>query len=132
MIAPMSAPAAQRKTIMVVEDNVELRFLVSEVLRAEGFRVIEASTVDEALAFLRTPNEVVALVFSDIVMPGKMDGVAFAELLQREYPGVCIILTSGKVAPEAVPPNIRMIKKPYFLARVVSEVKQALGLELKA
>lgn len=131
MMAPASEPAPRRRTILVVEDNVELRFLVSDVLRAEGFRVIEAASVDEAVAYLRTPNEVVALVFSDIVMPGNMDGIDFARLLEREYPHIRIILTSGKVPPEKVPANILLIKKPYILARVVTEVKQALGPEPK-
>ena len=128
MIALRPDANGARATILVVEDNVELRFLVADVLRADGFKVVEASTPDEALAFLRTPNEV-DLVFSDIVLPGSMDGIAFAQLLEREYPAIRILLTSGKVQPDEIPGNIRMIRKPYILARVISEVNAALQKE---
>ena len=128
MTLPVADPMAARTTILVVEDNVELRFLVSDVLRAEGFKVVEAATTDEAVAYLRTPNDV-TLVFSDIILPGDIDGIAFAKLLAKEYPAIKIILTSGKVPPEAVPANIRMIRKPYILARVISEVNAAIGRE---
>ncbi len=120
--------ASTRATILVVEDNVELRFLVSDVLRSEGFRVVEAATVKEAVAFLKTSNEV-SLVFSDIVLPGEMDGIAFARLLERDYPHIKIILTSGEVSRDAVPANLMLMRKPYILARVVTEVTRALGLE---
>jgi hypothetical protein len=58
-----------------------------------------------------------------------VDGLGLAALLEKDFPRIKVILTSGKVAPEAVPKNILMIKKPYILARVVAEVNRALGLE---
>ena len=128
MIAPLHDPAIEKTTIMVVEDNVELRFLVSSVLRAEGFRVVEAATTDEAAAFLKTSHGV-ALVFSDIMLPGEVDGIGFAEMRARDYPGIKVILTSGEVTRDKVPPNLLLMRKPYILARVITEVKRALGME---
>ena len=128
MSVPAIEPAATRQTVMVIEDNVELRFLVSDVLRTEGYRVVEAATTDEALAFLKTSNGV-SLVFADIVVPGPMDGLEFARMLERDHPYIKVILTSGKVPRDAVPANMHLMKKPYILARVVQEVGKALGLE---
>jgi CheY-like chemotaxis protein len=90
----------QSPTILVVEDDALVRRVVVEHLRDCGFLVIEAGTADEAIRLLRT-SERVEIVFSDVQMPGSLDGFALAQWVRREQPGVKVILTSG--APRAVP-----------------------------
>jgi DNA-binding NtrC family response regulator len=119
---------APAPTILVVEKDVQLRFLISDTLRNDGFKVIEAGNTDEALAFLRTPNNV-ALVFSDVLVPGKVEGPDFVKTLQREFPKVKIILTTGEFSRDSIPESLLVIRKPYILARVISDVRVALGLE---
>lgn len=130
MIVPIIEPATQRVTILVVEDEVQLRFIVSDTLRDAGFKVIEATSADEAVAFLRAPNDV-SLVFSDIHLPGDVNGIGFAQMLKSEHPHIKIILTTGHVARDTVPRDILLIPKPYVFARVIAEIRRMLGLEPK-
>jgi two-component system, response regulator PdtaR len=128
MIAPIIEPAAHRVTILVVEDDVQLRYVVCDTLRHAGFKVIETTSADEAAAFLRAPNDV-SLVFSDIHLPGDLNGLGFATTLKREHPQVKIILTTGHVARDSVPADILLIPKPYVFGRVIAEIRRILGLE---
>src|SRR6476660_4247120 len=87
------AEAAQR-VVLVVEDEVILRMAVSAHLREAGFIVIEAVDAEEAVELLRA-NHKIGLVFSDITMPGTMDGDQLAEWISERYPEILILLTSG-------------------------------------
>jgi DNA-binding NtrC family response regulator len=123
--------AAALKTILVVEDDPDLRALVSEELRGAGFQAIEAATTDEALAWLRQGGRP-ALVFTDIVVPGRVDGIGAALKIQREYPDVPVLLASGIVtAREGVPPQLKVVRKPYDLAKVVSEITRMVDESAK-
>ena len=82
--------------VLVAEDDVLVRVALAEELRAVGFAVIEASCADDALAFIRAGGKV-DLVFSDIHMPGVIDGRQLAELIARDHPGIPVILTSGDI-----------------------------------
>jgi CheY-like chemotaxis protein len=81
-------------TIAVVEDEVFVRIMIAEYLRDRGLRVIEAGSAEEAIRMLRA-NEHVDLVFSDVQMPGSLDGFGLAQWIRREQPDVKIILVSG-------------------------------------
>ncbi len=118
-----SKPARAR--ILVVEDEVLTRMACAEALRDAGFFVIEAVHADEALAYLNAGGTV-DLVFSDIQMPGSMNGLELARLLHVNYPALPIILTSTSNGPVA--PAI-FISKPYRMERVISIVFEKLGLE---
>jgi DNA-binding NtrC family response regulator len=79
---------------LVVEDEVLIRTFIAEILRDEGFTVVEAVNADEAWEFLEAGAHV-DLVFSDIDMPGSMNGIALGELVKARHPHIPLILTSG-------------------------------------
>jgi hypothetical protein len=86
MIAqPEGAPAGRASCILVVEDEVLIRTFIAEVLRDEGFRVVEAVNADEAWAFLEAGGHA-DLVFTDIDMPGSIDGAVLGERIKARYP----------------------------------------------
>tara|TARA_R110000868_G_scaffold259743_18_gene518052 strand:+ start:3016 stop:3399 length:384 start_codon:yes stop_codon:yes gene_type:complete len=80
--------------ILVVENEAGVRALVAEVLRDDGFDVVEAASGDEALNSLLL-GESVDLVLTDIDMPGTLDGLALAECVRTRFPHIPIILNSG-------------------------------------
>jgi CheY-like chemotaxis protein len=92
-IYPKDEPKVS-SAILVVEDEVLVRMAIADNLRGAGFTVFEASNAHEALEVLRHSSDV-RLVFSDIRMPGSMDGAKFAGLIRSEYPTIKIVLTSG-------------------------------------
>ena len=96
---PVPAPPP---TILVVEDDVLVRNIVAAYLRECGFDVIEASGADEAIRVLQADVRV-DIVFSDVNMPGSMDGFGLAQWVRRERPWLRVILTSGaaRTAKEA-------------------------------
>jgi CheY-like chemotaxis protein len=117
----MEAMPAQRK-ILVVEDEVLLRIPVCDVLRESGLTVLEAGNADDALDWLRTDRDI-QLVFTDVRMPGTMDGLGLARRLRKEFPDVKVILTSAHAPPE---PGVVMLIKPYVLNTVVATIQTAL------
>ena len=122
-----TVPDARRRVILVVEDDVLLRFVISEALRDAGFQVVESASATEALVYIRAQNNV-SLVFSDVHMPGGMNGLGLAEALRADFPAVKIILTSGKLTLEEAG-DIPLISKPYILARVIADIRAALPPE---
>jgi CheY-like chemotaxis protein len=120
-----SDPELSSARILVVEDDVLVRAVGAETLRLAGFTVIEATTADQAWAYLRT-GEAVDLVFSDIQMPGSLTGVDLARLLRAIRPELPIILTSGRAGPEGLG---RFLEKPYRPSELVPLVCELLGIE---
>jgi two-component system, cell cycle sensor histidine kinase and response regulator CckA len=116
-------------TILVVEDDADVRIAVVQILELSGYRVLSARDGHEALAALRD-NLGIDLVFSDLVMPEGMSGLELAREAQRLRPDLKILLTSGYSA-RAVPgdsgPDLPLIKKPYRLAEVVRRIGEVLG-----
>jgi CheY-like chemotaxis protein len=120
-LAPDEQPA--RVTVLVVEDEVIVRFDTADMLREAGYMVLEASNADEATSLLKTFPEI-ALIFSDVQMPGSMDGAEFARFVRTNYPDVRMILTSGAVVPpdSAIP----FFAKPYQPTDVVKRIGELL------
>jgi len=116
------------ETVLAVEDNPALRRTVLRQLRQLGYRALEADGPAAALAVLA--SEKVDLLFTDVVMPGGMDGIALAQQAIELRPGLRVILTSGfpgaKVDDQlgALPDSVRLLSKPYRgsdLARLLRE-----------
>ena len=118
-------PVSPLVRILIVEDEVLTRMVLAEELRDAGYTVFEASNADEAMTLLKTGGQI-DLVFSDVQMPGSMDGLELARRLRVEYPSLPVILSSAHPAPETVAP---FITKPYRLERVVSAISLTLRLE---
>jgi DNA-binding NtrC family response regulator len=82
-------------TILVVEDEVLIRLVIAEYLRECGYRVIEAAHADEALLVLRRSEIAIDVVFTDVEMPGSMDGFALAQWVRNNRPGMDVILAGS-------------------------------------
>jgi CheY-like chemotaxis protein len=105
----------------VVEDEVVLRMAVSAHLREAGFLVIEAASADEAVELL-TANRSIQLVFSDIMMPGTLDGDQLAAWISERYPDVQMLLTSGVDQRGGMP----FIAKPYSFVELQQHIERML------
>src|SRR3954466_988250 len=84
--------------VLVVEDEIFLRYVTAEYLEDCGFSVLQAANADEAVGLLQR-NRDVGAVFSDIQMPGSMNGLGLAHWISETLPGVKVLLTSGQVLP---------------------------------
>jgi CheY-like chemotaxis protein len=105
------------KTILVVEDEVCIRFDVTETLTSAGFNVIPVSTADEALEVLLLPAPI-DLVFTDVRMPGSIDGLELARRVQSEWPHIKIVVASGHLQMPSDLAPAASFGKPYLLAVV--------------
>jgi PAS domain S-box-containing protein len=112
-------------TVLVVEDNPEVADVTAALLVQLGYRVTHATQATEALSLLEQGD--IDLVFSDIVMPGPMDGVALAGAIRARYPRVPVILTTGytELAPNAES-ELLILRKPFQLAALEKVVREAL------
>jgi CheY-like chemotaxis protein len=114
----------ERDRVLVVEDEVLIRSFVADELREGGFQVIEASSADEAWAFLES-GEKIDLIFSDVHMPGSMNGLDLARRVQAKYPNVRLIVTSGNLGGVNVT-GFSFLPKPYSFTLAVDVIIEAL------
>jgi CheY-like chemotaxis protein len=105
-------------TVLVVEDEVMIREFVAEELNDAGFTVVIATNADHAISILENRLDI-HLVFTDIDMPGSMDGLKLAAAVRDRWPPVHIIITTGKVRPFEIPANALFMPKPYLGIRSV-------------
>jgi len=124
----MTSTSANCATILVVEDEGLIRLDTSETLREAGFAVLEAANAEEALARVESRPDI-RLVFTDVNMPGRMDGVELARCLHRLHPSIRLILTSGKttVTKDDIPDDGDFIAKPYSPESVTRAVSRLLA-----
>lgn len=112
----MSAATSHFETavVLVVEDDPLLRMNAVDMIEEAGFHALEASNADAAIRMLETRNDI-RLIFTDIDMPGSMDGLALAHAVANRWPPVRIYATSGhfKVGETDLPQGGRFIPKPY-------------------
>jgi CheY-like chemotaxis protein len=105
--------------VLVVEDDVFERMGASDMFLEAGYRVLEAGNADEALQIFET-DAGIRLLFTDVSMPGSMNGAALARHVAARWPGVGIILASGRPRPDKLPPRMRFHEKPYAPAAVLA------------
>jgi CheY-like chemotaxis protein len=115
------------EAVLCVEDQEDVLDFAAETLQGLGYRVLKASNADAALAVLERRDSGIDLVFTDVMMPGSMDGTEFAKLVRRRWPAIPVLLTSGyaerQVARESRFPFLR---KPYRAATLAVAVRAAL------
>ena len=109
-------------TVLVVEDETLIREFVAEELEEAGYAVVMANNADQAIAILEARQDI-HLVFTDIDMPGSMDGLKLAGAIRDRWPPVHIIITTGKVRPLEIPANALVIPKPYVGKNVVAAMR---------
>ena len=108
--------------VLVVEDEILIRELVAEEVEEAGYSVVVAHNADQAIAILEARQDI-HLVFTDIDMPGSMDGLKLAAAVRDRWPPVHIIITTGKVRPLEIPANALFIPKPYVGENVVAAMR---------
>lgn len=120
--------AGNRITVLVVEDEILIRMDIAMSLEEEGYIVLEASNSDEAIAILSSHSEI-RLMFTDIDMPGSMDGLKLSEAVRDRWPPVKIIIASGhrSLSDDPLPFEGRFFRKPYDHARVIATVREMLA-----
>jgi CheY-like chemotaxis protein len=117
-----------RPVVLVVEDEPLVRIGALENLADAGFEVIEASNADEAIAILeRRPD--IHVVFTDIQMPGSMDGLRLAHFVRHRWPPIKIIATSGhaQIAEDDLPQGGRFLRKPYTHDEVARTIRELVA-----
>jgi DNA-binding response OmpR family regulator len=114
--------------VLLVEDEFMVREMAADTLKDEGFEVIEAATGDEAARLLVDPDAI-DVVFTDVRMPGKMDGIDVAVHARELHPGIAVLVVSG-FAPqlwerlEGLDPPAAFLSKPYRTQDVVSNIRR--------
>ncbi|MDM9649272.1 response regulator [Rhizobium sp. S163] len=114
-------------TVLVVEDEALVRMDIALLLEDEGFHVLEASNADDAISLLDAHPEV-RLMFTDIDMPGSMDGLKLAAAVRDRWPPVKIIVTSGHrhMSDDTLPIVGRFFSKPYDPSRVIHAIREMI------
>jgi CheY-like chemotaxis protein len=115
------APGTRAKApaVLIVEDEPLVRLYAVETIEDAGFEVIEAANADEAIRILESRRDI-RVVFTDLHMPGSMDGLKLAHAVRNRWPPIKIIVTSGRerVAEQYLPAGGRFVANPYDLGEI--------------
>ncbi|MBB2203268.1 response regulator [Gluconacetobacter tumulisoli] len=116
----MSNPPFRRLHVIVAEDEILTRLAVADELRDNGFDVREASNADEALTVLEGEKAPVDALFTDIDMPGSMNGLELALRARQSRPRLGVLVTSGKhsVPNDFILSHSRFVAKPYDISDI--------------
>ncbi|MCK1626820.1 response regulator [Bradyrhizobium sp. 160] len=120
--------ARSSPVILIVEDEFLLRMDSVEVLEHAGFEVISANIAEDAIAILSARSDI-HVVFTDIQMPGSMDGLKLAQFVRDRWPPIKIVATSGHVHIQDtdLPAGSVFLHKPYRGAQVVAVLRELTG-----
>jgi CheY-like chemotaxis protein len=120
---------AKSRIVLVAEDEPLIRMATAEMLTEAGFSVIEAAHAEEALSVLQARHADICVLFTDIHMPGNMDGVALAHHARQHWPSIGLLVASGKARPAStgLPSKCRFLLKPYDPDHVVSHVRELVA-----
>jgi two-component system NtrC family sensor kinase len=132
MPAPARAPSATivakaaAGTVLLVEDNAEVAEVAKAYFEELGYRVKQAASAPAGLDLIEREHDI-ELVFSDILMPGGMNGLELAAVVRRRFPGITVLLTTGysSSAQDAVRQGFEVLQKPYDLATLERVLREA-------
>jgi CheY-like chemotaxis protein len=115
----MADAVSSRAVVLIVEDEILLRMNAVDMVQDAGYGVIEASTADEAIEILESRDDI-SVVFTDIQIPGQMDGLKLARAVRGRWPPIKIIATSGRLrlSSDDLPEGGRFLPKPYTTHQV--------------
>jgi CheY-like chemotaxis protein len=114
--------------VLIVEDEFLLRMDAVDMIAAAGFEVLEAGNADEAIEILEARRDI-TVVFTDIQMPGSMDGLKLARAVRGRWPPIKIVATSGhvQVSETDLPEGGRFLAKPYSPNQVTGVLRELMG-----
>ena len=118
---------SKNAAVLIVEDEPMLRMLAVDMVEDAGFEVLEAGDADEAVRILESRRDI-GIVFTDVDMPGSMNGTGLALCVRLRWPSVQLIITSGHYMPGelAMPTDSIFFQKPYIGSRVVATMERML------
>ena len=124
----MTSSLEPSANVLVVEDEMVLRMRAVDIVEDAGFTAVEAVNADEALAILESRSDI-SLLFSDIQMPGSMDGLKLAYAVHDRWPAIKIILVSGqiKLSDAERPTDSRFFGKPLEVTHMIAELQEMVG-----
>jgi DNA-binding NtrC family response regulator len=116
------------RAVLVVEDEMMLRMRAVDMVEDAGFTPVEAINADDALAILESRSDI-ELLFTDIQMPGSMDGLKLAYAVRERWPLIKIILVSGqlKLTDDDKPADSRFFGKPLDVKQMIGEMRDMMG-----
>ena len=114
-----------KHSVLIVEDEALVRLIAVSMLQDAGFDTLEADTAEDALHLLEE-HEGVCVLFSDVQLPGKMDGLALAQAVHDRWPAIGLLLTSGgvNVRRDQIPDDGQFLPKPYDANEMVEAVRE--------
>lgn len=117
----------QRHVVLVVEDESLIRTTAVDMVEQAGFEAIAASNAEEAIRILESRNDIRA-VFTDVQMPGALDGLKLAQVVRNRWPPVALIVTSGrmKISERDLPNGGRFLGKPYQSSELETMLREVL------
>ncbi|MBJ6986076.1 response regulator [Devosia sp. MC521] len=115
--------AAKPIAVLVVEDEPLVRMDIVSDLEDHGLYVLEAANAREAIAILEA-QPVVDVLFTDVDMPGGLDGLELAKIVKQRFPGIQVIVTSGhrEFSEADLPENCNFFPKPYASPKIVRAI----------
>jgi two-component system, response regulator PdtaR len=118
----------KRPVVLIVEDEFLIRMDAVDMIRSAGFDVVEAENADEAILILEDRTDI-TVVFTDVQMPGSMDGLKLAAAIRGRWPPIKIVATSGhlKISEDDLPPGSRFLPKPYSAPQIVRTLRELTG-----
>jgi PAS domain S-box-containing protein len=126
-VSEVDVARSQRPMVLVVDDSAEVAEVTSSLFEHLGYNTIYRESADAALKLL-ADGEKIDLIFSDIVMPGTIDGVGLASEVQSQYPHLPVILTTGySDAAQGAPSNLRILRKPFDADALRSFMQDTIG-----
>jgi CheY-like chemotaxis protein len=116
-----------RPVVLVVEDETLVRVTALAIIEESGFEAIAAGNADEAICALETRSDIRA-VFTDVHMPGPMDGLKLAQVIRDRWPPVALLVTSGKTRTidSDLPNGARFLPKPYLPLQIEMTLREML------
>ena len=123
----MQPNARKRPVVLIVEDEYLVRTGTRDAVETAGFDVLEAGDADEAIAILAARNDV-SLIFTDVHMPGSMDGLKLVHFVRDRWPPVKIVATSGRVriTDSDLPEGGRFLPKPYSAGEITATLHELI------
>jgi CheY-like chemotaxis protein len=121
----MGLATARRPVVLIVEDEFLLRMDAVDMIAGAGFEVVEAANADQAIEILEARRDI-TVVFTDIQMPGSMDGLRLVQAIRGRWPPIKIVATSGRanVAETDLPEGGRFLPKPYSPLQVTVVLRE--------
>jgi two-component system, response regulator PdtaR len=120
----VESSSTMRPVVLIVEDECVLRMSAADVIGDAGFDVVEAGDADEAITILEARPDI-HVIFTDIQMPGSMDGLKLARFVRGRWPPIKIVATSGfiSVRKDDLPEGSRFVPKPYRAEQIVATLR---------